>query len=88
MSIKQCRPQYGGTVLKAGQELSGKIHDANEIFNSLTAQVVSNMHDIKGLLDRIVKLEKRVEEDDTDNFEAFNKIATDIVHIEKKLNKQ
>ena len=49
MPIKQCRPQYGGPVLKAGQRLSGKIHKANDIFNSLTAQVVSNIHDIKGL---------------------------------------
>ena len=58
MPIKQCRPQYGGPVLKAGQELSGKIHKVNDTFNSLTSQVVSNMHDIKGLLDRIEQLEE------------------------------
>ena len=61
MPIKQCRPQYGGQVLKAGQRLSGKIHKANDIFNSLTAQVVSNIHDIKGLLDRIEELENKIE---------------------------
>jgi hypothetical protein len=60
MAFRNCSTQYG-PVLKAGQELSRKIHKVNDIFNDLNAQVVSNMHDIKALLGRIEELEKKLE---------------------------
>ena len=96
MSVKQCRPQYGGPVLEAGRELSGKIHKVNDTFNSLASQVVSNMHDIKGLLDRIKELEDNLNKhkdnyviNDLPELLAFdNRLAERLDKLEKKLNKQ
>ena len=62
MPYRQTKNRNKGAALKYGRELCGKIHEANRAHSSLVAQVVTNMGDIRGLLDRIEALEIKVKE--------------------------
>ena len=66
MPYKQTKHRSSGTILKVGQELCGKIHESNRAHSSLVAQVVTNMGDIRGLLDKIEALEKKIEDVEED----------------------
>lgn len=62
MSYRQTKHRSSGRLLKAGQELCNKIHEASRAHSSLCYQVVTNMSDIRGLLDRIEALEMKIKE--------------------------
>ena len=62
MPYRQTKNRNKGALLKYGRELCCKIYEANRAHSSLVVQVVTNMSDIRGLLDRIEALEMKIKE--------------------------